>query len=405
MAPIFQNKHILLGVTGSIAAYKAAEIASRLTQEGALVDVILTESAVKFVQPITFQSVTGRKAYTEADLWGGEGHVTHIGLGKVGDLMVIAPASANTIAKLANGIADNLLTVSALAARCPLLVAPAMDGGMFNHPATQHNVDILASRGVSILGPGTGHLASGLVGVGRLVDIPEIIGNIRWLLSRNNKLAGKHFLVSAGGSQEAIDPVRVITNRSSGKQGFAIAQAALDAGADVSLLAVNTSLPTPFGANRIDVCSAAELQEKVFTFAAQSDVVIMAAAVADFKPKNVASEKIKRGSDSLTIIMEPTEDILKGLAARRKSGEKPHIVVGFAAESQNLLENAKKKLVAKKLDLLIANDISNSDSGFGVDMNRVSLLYPDGRIEPQELADKSVVGDLVIEKITGMMNL
>ncbi len=403
MAEIFLNKHILLGVTGSIAAYKAAEIASRLTQEGALVDVILTESAVKFVSPLTFQSVTGRKAYTEADLWGGEGHVTHIGLGKVGDLLVIAPASANTIAKLANGIADNLLTVSALAARCPLLVAPAMDGGMFNHPATQENIKILESRGVTILGPSAGHLASGMVGVGRLVETSEIIGNIRWLLSRPNKLAGKHFLVSAGGTYEDIDPVRRISNRSSGKQGFAIAQAALDAGADVTLLAANSILPTPFGAKRVDVCSAADLQEKVLALSLRADVVVMTAAVADFRPRTVASEKIKRGTDALTITLEPTDDILKSLAAVRKVGSNPKIVVGFAAESQNLLENAQKKLLAKKLDMLVANDISAVDSGFNVDKNRVTLLYPNGKVDQYPLIEKIAVAEIIVEKIAEMI--
>ncbi len=235
----------MLGITGSIAAYKGVELASRLTQEGALVDVILTPSAQKFVTPLTFQSVTGRKAYTDDDLWGGEGHVTHIGLGRVGDLLIIAPASANTIARVANGIADNLLCVTALAARCPVIIAPAMDAGMFGHPATQANVSILKDRGVTFIGPAAGHLASGLVGVGRMEETHVIIGAARWKLGLDGNLAGKKIVVTAGGTQEAIDPVRMITNRSSGKQGFALAQAAIDHGADVTLISANSALPIP----------------------------------------------------------------------------------------------------------------------------------------------------------------
>ena len=240
-----ENRHIVLGVTGSISAYKAAEIASRLKQAGALVDVILTQAATQFITPLTFQSVTGRKAYVEADLWGGEGHVTHIGLGHNADLLLIAPASANTLAKLAHGIGDNLLTVTALAAHCPLLIAPAMDAGMYSHPATQANVELLKQRGAIFIGPAEGHLASGLVGLGRLVEPQDILGQVRYLLSRNGPLKGVQVVVSAGGTQEAIDPVRLITNRSSGKQGYAVAQTALDYGAEVVLVSAPTALSAP----------------------------------------------------------------------------------------------------------------------------------------------------------------
>ena len=230
------GKNILLGITGSIAAYKAADLASKLTQAGAAVDVILTPAALKFITPLTFQSVTMRKAYTDDDLWGGEGHVRHIGLGMAGDLLVIAPASANTMAKLAHGIADNLLTVTALAARCPLMLAPAMDGGMFSNPATQANLEILRQRGCIIAGPAEGRMASGLVGLGRMVEPAELLGHIRLALGRGGPLSQQRVLVTAGGTQEPIDPVRSITNRSSGKQGYALAQAALDAGAEVTLV-------------------------------------------------------------------------------------------------------------------------------------------------------------------------
>ncbi|MDP3186255.1 MAG: bifunctional phosphopantothenoylcysteine decarboxylase/phosphopantothenate--cysteine ligase CoaBC, partial [Anaerolineales bacterium] len=263
MSSILTSKHILLGVTGSIAAYKAAELASRLTQEGAQVDVILTPAAERFVAPLTYQSVTGRRAFTEAELWDGEAHVLHVGLGHSADLLVIAPCTANTIARLAHGSADNLLTITALAARCPILLAPAMDVGMFAHPATQENVRILSERGVHFAGPGEGRMASGLTGKGRMLEPAELLGHIRLVLGKNGKLVGKKVVVTAGGTQEAIDPVRVITNRSSGKQGYALAQAAIDAGAQVTLITAPTSLTAPVGARLIEVRTAGEMLEAV----------------------------------------------------------------------------------------------------------------------------------------------
>ena len=264
------EKRILLGVTGSIAAYKAAELASKLAQAGAQVDVLLTQAALQFITPLTFQSVTGRRAFCDADLWGSEGHVQHIGLGKAADLLVIAPASANTLAKLAHGLADNLLSVTALAAACPLLVAPAMDGGMFTHPATQANLEILRQRGAIVVGPAQGHLASGLTGVGRMVEPFELLGHIRLALGRSGALAGRKVVVTAGGTHEPIDPVRAITNRSSGKQGFALAQAALDLGAQVTLIAGPVSLSTPQGAERVDVQTAEEMLQAVLLAASQA---------------------------------------------------------------------------------------------------------------------------------------
>jgi phosphopantothenoylcysteine decarboxylase / phosphopantothenate---cysteine ligase len=256
MIPLFENRKILLGVTGSIAAYKAADLASKLAQAGAQVEVILTPSALQFIAPLTFQSLTGRRAYTDDDLWGSEGHIQHIGLGKNADIMVIAPASANTIAKLACGIADNLLTLTALAVGSPTLVAPAMDGGMYNHPATQRNLKILQDRGTAIIGPVEGHLASGLVGIGRMAEPSDLVGEIRLILARNGPLSGLHVIVTAGGTQEPIDPVRSINNRSSGKQGYAIAQAALDMGAKVTLISAPTALASPVGVSRINISTA-----------------------------------------------------------------------------------------------------------------------------------------------------
>jgi len=286
---VFHDKHILLGVTGSIAAYKAADLASKLTQSGALVDVILTAAGEKFVSPLTFQSVTGRRAYADQDLWGNEAHVIHVGFGKSADILIIAPCTADTMAKLAHGIADNLLTVTALAAQCPLLIAPAMDGGMFDHPATQENLARLKERGATIVGPTQGHLASGLSGVGRMVEPIEILGYIRLVLGRNGKLARRKVVVTAGGTQEPLDPVRVLTNHSSGKQGYALAEAALASGADVVLVTAPTALSAPVGARVVPAQSVQNMLDAVIEECRDADALVMAAAVADFRPADPAA--------------------------------------------------------------------------------------------------------------------
>ena len=356
---ILSGKHILLGVTGSIAAYKAADLASKLAQAGAEVDVLLTASAEKFITPLTFQSVTGRRAYTESDLWGNEAHVLHVSFGKTADLLVIAPCTANTIAKLAHGIADNLLTVTALAATCPILIAPAMDGGMFDHPATQENLKALQSRGVLAAGPASGHLASGLSGKGRMIEPVEIFGHIRLALGKNGKLAGKKIVVTAGGTQEAIDPVRVITNHSSGKQGYAIAQAALDSGAQVTLITAPTALTPPVGAKVVQVKSAQEMLEAVL--AESADALIMAAAAADFRPAQTAKVKLKKRDGVPQIELEAAPDILKTVSGPGADSKRFKVVVGFAAESQSLLENAAEKLKSKNLDFNFSAAFSKSD--------------------------------------------
>src|SRR5512142_2099615 len=274
---VLQGKHIVLGITGSIAAYKAAELASQLAQKGAELDVILTPAAEKFITPLTLQSVTGRHAFTESDLWGGEAHVLHVGLGHAADLLIVAPCTANTIASLAHGQANNLLTITALAARCPVLIAPAMDGGMLDHPATRANLDTLLKRGVYIAGPAEGHLASGLTGVGRLVEPAELVGHIRLVLGQKGPLAGKRLVISAGGTQEPLDPVRVLTNKSSGKQGYALAQAAIDSGAEVSLISAPTALTPPVGARLVPVQTAHEMLDAVIAECSGADALIMAA--------------------------------------------------------------------------------------------------------------------------------
>jgi len=402
---IFPNKHILLGVTGSIAAFKVAELASRLTQMGAQVDVILTPSAQKFVTPLTFQSVTGRKVFTDADLWGGEAHILHVGLAQAADILVIAPCTAGTLAKLAHGQADNLLTITALAARCPILVAPAMDAGMFTHPATQDNVRILTGRGVHFAGPDEGRMASGLNGKGRLVEPGELAGYIRLVLGHKGKLAGRKVVVTAGGTQEPIDPVRVITNRSTGKQGFALAQAAVDVGASVVLVSTPTAsaLSVPVGVQLVEVRTAQEMLEAVLAEAASADALVMAAAVADFRPTSVSKNKLKKRDGVPQVDLEAAPDILAAVAELRARTHRPGLVAGFAAESHDLVENAEAKLLAKNLDMIVANDISVPGTGFGSDNNRVILLHADGRREELPLMSKSEVAETIIKRISVML--
>ncbi|HSJ88844.1 MAG TPA: bifunctional phosphopantothenoylcysteine decarboxylase/phosphopantothenate--cysteine ligase CoaBC [Anaerolineales bacterium] len=402
---VLSGKRIILGVTGSIAAYKAADLASKLTQAGAQVDVILTRAAEKFITPLTFQSVTGRRAYVDSDLWGSEAHVLHVGLGHTVELLIVAPCTANTLAKLAHGSADSLLTVTALAANSPLLVAPAMDGGMFDHSATQENVDTLKKRGVIFVGPAEGHLASGLSGTGRMLEPLEILGHARLILGQKGRLAGKKVVVTAGGTHEPLDPVRVLTNRSSGRQGYALAQAALDAGAEVTLITTPVALTPPVGARLVKTETARQMLDCVLSEAAQSDALIMAAAVADFRPKTQAKDKIKKEGGIPQIELEATEDILKTVSSQKRDAkrERPFVVVGFAAESRDLLENASAKLTSKGLDFIAANDISARDAGFAVETNRVTLLFADGRKESLPLMSKSEVAETIIERLAALL--
>ncbi len=396
---IFKDKRIVLGVTGSIAAYKAVSLASSLTKAGALVDVVLTDAASKLISPISFSSVTGRKAYIDSDLWQVDDHVLHIDLGEKNDAFIIAPATANTIAKLAHGLADTLLTLSALASRTAPLVAPAMDGGMYSNPATQENIQTLSDRGITILGPAAGHLASGLSGMGRMLEPDELMGHLRIWLGKTGTLSGREVVVSAGGTREPIDPVRVITNRSSGKQGYAIAQAALDHGASVTLISAPTCLKPPVGANLTLVDTAEEMKNAVLDASGDADLLVMTAAVADYRPQKMAHDKIKKEKGGLTEIqLEETPDILGEVSRiRKEKGSGPKVVVGFAAETENLVKNAEKKLKSKGLDLIAANDVSGEDSGIGADQNQVTLIWKDGRTSELPLMPKSSVADELIE--------
>jgi phosphopantothenoylcysteine decarboxylase/phosphopantothenate--cysteine ligase len=402
---VLEDKRIVLGVTGSIAAYKAVQLASQLTKAGALVDAILTEAAARLVAPITFSSVTGRRAYLEDDLWKVDDHVLHIDLGENNQAFLIAPATANTIAKLAHGLADNLLTLSALASRTGIILAPAMDGGMYSHPATQDNLRILKNRGVEIWGPAEGHLASGLAGKGRMLEPDQLLGHLRLRLGRQGVLSGKKVVVTAGGTREAIDPVRVLSNKSSGKQGYALVQAALDQGAEVVLISGPTCLVPPLGAELIQIQTADEMAQATLRKTEKADLLIMAAAVADYRPVRVSRKKIKKDQGGLSVIeLENTPDILQLLRARKiKEGIGPKLTVGFAAETENLLENARAKMESKDLDLIIANDISSQDSGIGADRNQVTLIWKDGSTRDYPLMDKSHLSEILIDHCADLM--
>ncbi len=396
--PVLSGKRILLGVSGSIAACKAADLASRLTKAGARVDAILTAAASRFVTPLTFQSLTGRPA--PADLWSEEAHILHVGLADGADLLVVAPATADILAKLAHGLADDLLTVTALAARCPLLVAPAMDAGMFEHPAVQANLATLRARGATVIGPADGRMASGLEGRGRMLEPEEILGHVRLAAGRNGPLAGRRVVVTAGGTQEPIDPVRVIANRSSGKQGFAVAQAALDRGAAVTLVAAPCALPTPVGASRIDVATAQEMADAVLESCAGADALVMAAAVADFRPARPAAKKLKKDLGPPAVELERTTDILAVVTAARA---RPACVVGFAAETGDLLAHARKKLKEKRLSLIVANDVTQPGGGFGSDTNRVTLIDAAGAQE-LPLLSKAEVAGRILDRVQALLS-
>jgi phosphopantothenoylcysteine decarboxylase/phosphopantothenate--cysteine ligase len=394
---VIRDKTIVLGITGSIAAYKAAEIASQLTQAGAKVSVIMTEEAIQFMSPVTFRAITGRPVITEMFDLASEFSIEHVSLAEAADIVVIAPATANIIAKLAAGIADDMLCCTVLATKAPVLIAPAMETNMYNNPVTQDNLSKLKARDFVIIAPATGWLASGKEGLGRLADINDIIGNIRQVLGRGGDLAGRNIVVTAGGTQEPIDPVRYVSNHSSGKMGYALAEAARDRGAKVTLVTAPTSLPELVGIDVIRVGTAQEMHQTVENVTPQADALIMAAAVADYRPKSSAKEKIKKGEASLTLELEYTPDILGTVKGN-------FIKVGFAAESSNLVGNAREKLKQKGLDLIVANDITASDSGFGADTNRVTIIDRKGKIDSLPLLSKREVADKVLDRVAALLS-
>ena len=386
------NKHIVLGVTGSIASYKAIDLASKLTQAGALVDTILTYGATQFVTPLAFRSITHRDVITDLYDLDSEFSNEHVALARRADIVTIVPATVNCIAKLAWGMADDPLTTTVVATEAPLLIAPAMDGNMYSHPATQDNLQILERRGVVIVGPDQGYLASGLSGKGRLVDPTQLVGHIAAALGKRGDLSGKKIVISAGGTQEPIDPVRVITNNSSGKMGYAIAEAARDRGAEVILITAPTTLSDPPSITVKNVTTAAEMCSLVLSEVTDSDALIMSAAVADYRPKTSAEQKIKKSNSGLTIDLTKTEDILE-----KATGN--FVKVGFSAESENLVSNATEKIGRKSLDLIVANDITDPDSGFGKDTNKVVIIDDQLQAEHLPILTKYDVGNEILNRV------
>ena len=391
------NKTVVLGVTGSIAAYKAAYLASQLTQAGADVEVIMTEAATKFITPITFRSITGRPVVTEMFDLASEYSVEHVALAEAADVVVIAPATANIIAKLAAGIADDMLSCTVLATKAPVIVAPAMNVNMYENPITQDNLVKLQARDFAIIGPAYGRLASGKMGLGRLVDIDEVLGTICQVLGKGGDLAGKWIVVTAGGTQEPVDPVRCLTNCSSGKMGYALAEAARDRGAQVVLVSAPSALPRPAGVDMVDIRTAQEMYQAVKKAVAKADALIMAAAVADYRSVKVSESKIKRQQvSSLTLELERTPDILGEVKGN-------FVRVGFAAESENLVANAKEKLHKKQLDLIAANDITAADSGIGADTNQVVLIDREDKVEELPLLPKREVADKILDRVVELL--
>lgn len=411
--PLLAGKKVILGVTGGIAAYKAADLCSKLVQAGAAVDVILTDAAVRFVAPLTFSALSGRPG--RVDMWttSGGDPIPHVKMAGEADLVVVAPLSANTLAKLALGLADNLLTATLLATPIlrahagrsdgdggvPWVLAPAMESHMWANPMAQTHMAALRDRGAFQVGPGVGRLASGASGAGRMAEPGEIFAAARWVLAQRGPLAGRRVLVTAGGTQEPLDPVRYITNASSGKMGVALAEAARDLGAAVALVHAPLAVPVPFGIESVPVRTAVEMCDAVLARAEETDILIGAAAVADFRPAEAASHKIKKtpGQETMTVRLVRNPDILAEVAGRRAETGWPKVVVGFAAETQDLLANAGAKLRAKRLDIIAANDVTEAGSGFGADDNRVTLLFADGREEVLPIMAKIAVARRVME--------
>jgi phosphopantothenoylcysteine decarboxylase/phosphopantothenate--cysteine ligase len=414
---VLLNKRILVGICGGIACYKAVELVSQLQQAGALVDVVMSEHAEEFVRPLTFSTMSHRPVYS--DLWEPSGRAaeTHIALGEQAELLVVVPATANTIAKLAHGIADNMLTAVALATQAPLLLAPAMHHNMYTHPATQANLASLRERGAYIVEPEVGRLASGEVGVGRLPDTNVLLGAINAALGRKGDLAGRRVVVTAGGTQEPIDPVRFVGNRSSGKMGHALAIEARDRGAEVILISGPVALDAPYGVEVHRVETAVQMRDAVRSAVVDADVLVMSAAVADYRPAEAAAQKLKKGGVqeradengfSLRLVRNP--DILEELAEsvdKQGGDERPKqrlVRVGFAAETNDLANYARAKLVAKRLDLLVANDVSRSDSGFGTDTNKVYIFHAGGAMEDLPVMPKTGVAAAIWDRIVLLLS-
>lgn len=399
---MLKGKKIVLGVTGGIAVYKAVDLVSRLRKQGAEVRVIMTDHAQQFVTPLTFKEISGNKV--AVSMWDSnqEFNVEHIALANWADVFVVAPATANIIAKMACGIADDLLSTTLLAAQAPIIVCPAMNTGMYENNATQENMAKLQQWGVTIMPPAVGMLACGVAGPGRLPEPQQIVEFINdFFAKRDGDMKGLKVLVTAAGTREPIDPVRFVGNRSSGKMGYAIAQTAAERGAEVLLVTGPSSLEIPANVKAQKVESTQEMLEACLAAYENVDIVIKAAAVADYRPRDVADQKIKKkNDDALTVVMDKNPDILKELGSRKQQ----QILVGFAAETQNLLENAKEKIVKKNLDMIVANDVTAAGAGFNADTNIVKFLFPDGQVMSLEQMPKKEVAERLLDTVMQLKN-
>lgn len=404
---ILKDKHILLGVGGGIAAYKAVQLAHDLTKAGAKVDVLMTPAATSFVTPLTFQALTHRDVHTDIfEAWT-EAYQGHVSLAQRADLVVVVPATADLLAKLAHGLADDIISLTLLSCTAPLLLAPAMESHMYAHPATQHNLETLIQRGAYLIEAEYGVLASGATGVGRLAEPGKILAFIKLVLARKQgSLVGQRVVVTAGGTQEPLDPVRFIGNGSSGQMGYALVEAALGRGAEVTLISGPVRLDPPFGCRFVSVRTAREMEMAVHTAlevdteGKRADVLIMAAAVADYRPTQTSSHKIKKTSGTITLQLEPNPDILAGLATR--PGLDKLLRVGFAAETDDLLKNAEKKLLSKNLDLIVANEATSS---IGSPDNQITMLERGGKATALSRLPKTRVADAILDKVGELLQL
>ena len=393
------GKCVVLGVTGGIAAYKSCEVVSRLRKQGAKVHVVMTKNACEFVAPLTFETLSNNPCISDTFARPERWEVEHVALAKQADLFLIAPATANILAKMAHGIADDMLSTTVLATKAPVLVAPAMNTGMWTAPATQENMRTLIARGVQVIGPEGGLLACGDVGAGRMSEPVDIVARCVELLNREQDLAGLSLLVTAGPTREAVDPVRFLTNRSSGKMGYAIAEAAAQRGAKVTLVSGPVTLAAPAGVERVSVQSTQDLLDAMLRLCPQQDIVIQSAAPADYQPAQVAPQKLKKqGDGTLTLQLVPTPDVAKAVGAQKQPGQ---TLVGFAAETENLEKNAQKKLDSKCLDLIVANDVTRPGAGFDVDTNIALLITREGQ-EELPLMTKRELADRILDRVLAL---
>ena len=395
---MLKDKNILLGVTGGIAVYKIANLASMLKKQGANVKVIMTENACQFITPMTFETLTAQKVYTDTFDRKFEFKVDHIELGKWADVFLIAPATANVIGKLANGIADDMLTTTALAMRCPILVSPAMNTAMFENKVVKHNIMKLRTYGMDIIMPASGHLACGDTGAGKMPEPEMLLEYIKRGVYKKKDLVGKKVCVSAGPTREAIDPVRYISNNSTGKMGVEIAKMAAYRGAKVSLIVGPSNVFVPDFINRIDIKSAEDMYEEIMKISDSQDIIIKAAAVADYTPANYSDEKIKKKDGDLAIELSRTKDILKELGERKENNPKKQFICGFSMETENMEENSKNKLAKKNADMIVANNVKVDGAGFGTDTNVVTIFTKDNEIRLDKLS-KTEVAEKIFDEI------